>query len=140
MAVFPIEIDRCGVDKSEIDKIARFESMTPIKGEIEFEAHGETSSRRTNGNSSSSAGDGDEYGMAFDDRSISASTPNGLCYSKSQSLLEERQKSRKYFYASNSVLNGGILRPPLEPTVSFIMRELNFVCTERIALLLLLMM
>ncbi|GMH52707.1 hypothetical protein TrLO_g10394 [Triparma laevis f. longispina] len=102
---FPLPLEQYNIQQSELDKIARFESMTPLKGEIEI-TH-EVPTVPSIGPPHIEVGDGD------------VETHGGISpvkYSSSQTPLDDRMRQSSYVYAANAITNGGALKPPLTPS------------------------
>ena len=115
LVIFPIPVEDYELDSNEVDRIARFESMTPIKKEIEVgnEVPGEGG---IGGDKSSPNGRSSVGGVGGGGGVSSPQSQGRHVYAQSQTPLEERVKSSKYVYAATAVTNGGALKEPKEPT------------------------
>ncbi|GMH48461.1 hypothetical protein TrVE_jg5727 [Triparma verrucosa] len=115
---FPLKLEQYDIQQSELDKIARFESMTPLRGEIEISHEVPTvpSIGPPHIDTAGSGGGGD-----------ARVEKSPVKYSSSQTPLTARLHSSSHVYSATAISNGGALKPPLPPshTLSYFSLSLN---------------
>ena len=108
---FPLPLEEYDIEQKDLDKIARFESMTPLKDTLEVLHEAPTVQPIGPPHSPPSSSVAPAVSTQF-------GHPNStkLKYASSQMPLDDRMKNSSYVYIANAVMNGGALKPAKEPS------------------------